>query len=140
MRHLTKTAVFVILERDGKIFLLRRHNTGWADGQLTVPAGHVDQGQTVRQAAVVEAREEAVVGIEEEDLEFVHVDYLKDKYTNFYFKAERWTGEPQLGEPLAASEAVWIRLDALPEDLIPRLKDVFRHLKTGRYFSEWSDG
>jgi len=139
MRHLTKTAVFVILERDGKVFFLRRHNTGWADGKLTVPAGHVDEGQTVRQAAVVEAREEATIEIDEKDLEFVHVDYLKDQYTNFYFKAKSWTGKPKLGEPHAASEAIWISKDSLPDDLIPQLKRVFSHLKEGSCFSEWTE-
>lgn len=58
-RHLTRTAVFVVLERDGKILFLRRQNTGWADGKLTVPSGHVDKGHTVRQAAVTEVREES---------------------------------------------------------------------------------
>lgn len=139
MRHFTKTAVFVILEHDERIFFLRRHNTGWADGKLTVPAGHVDEGQTVRQAAVTEAREEATVEIGEDDLEFVHVDFLKDHYTNFYFRAKTWTGEPKLGEPHAASEAVWISKHGLPDDLIPQLVRVFDHIETGKFFSEWTE-
>ena len=91
-RHLTRTAVFVILEKDNQVFFLRRANTGWADGMLTIPAGHVDQGESVIEAAIKETREEAGVEVAAEDLEFVHVDYLRDAYTNFYFKSQSMAG------------------------------------------------
>ncbi|MCA9324910.1 NUDIX domain-containing protein, partial [Candidatus Saccharibacteria bacterium] len=93
-RHVTCTAVFVLLERKEKYLFLRRANTGWSDGKLTLPSGHVDQGQTVRQAAAVEALEETGVVIQEEDLEFMFTHYVLDTYVNFYFKARRWEGEP----------------------------------------------
>lgn len=135
-RHLTRTAVFVILERDNKIFFLRRANTGWADGLLTIPAGHVDKGDQVREAAIKEAKEEACVDIQIEDLEFVHVDFLRDEYTNFYFRAKKWNGEPQLGEPELASEVLWIDKTTIPEDVTPQLKRMFRQIAAGSYFSE----
>lgn len=135
-RHLTRTAVFVILEKEGKIFFLRRANTGWADGLLTLPAGHVDKGDSVREAAVKETREEAVVEVEIDDLEFVHVDYLRDEYTNFYFRAKKWRGEPKLGEPHLAVEALWIDKNNLPDDLIPQLPRLFKQIEAGSYFSE----
>lgn len=135
-RHLTRTAVFVILERDNKVFFLRRANTGWADGLLTIPAGHVDKGDQVREAAIKETKEEARVEVALEDLEFVHVDYLRDEYTNFYFKTKKWVGEPNLGEPHLASEAVWIDKDEIPEDVTPQLKRLFKQIRDGSYFSE----
>ena len=135
-RHLTRTAVFVILEQDNKVFFLRRANTGWADGLLTIPAGHVDQGDQVRESAIKETKEEACVDVEMDDLEFVHVDYLRDEYTNFYFKAKKWTGEPKLGEPDLASEAIWIDKNELPNDVTPQLQRLFKQLEEGTYFSE----
>jgi len=135
-RHLTRTAVFVILERNYQYFFLRRQNTGWSDGLLTVPAGHVDKGDFVREAAQKEVHEEAGVVIALDDLEFVHVDYLRDEYVNFYFKATSWSGEPRLGEPDLASEAVWIDKNNLPTDMIPQLKRVFEQINQGMYFSE----
>lgn len=137
-RHLTRTAVFVILERDNKVFFLRRANTGWADGMLNIPAGHVDKGDFVKEAAIKETKEEACVDVRAEDLEFVHVDYIRDEYINFYFKARKWTGEPALGEPHLASEALWIDKHNLPDDVTPQLKQLFRHMTTGSYFSEFS--
>jgi len=136
-RHLTKTAVFVILEQDNKIFFLRRANTGWADGLLTVPAGHVDEGDFIKEAASKEAKEEAGVDIKIEDLDFIHVDYIKDEYVNFYFKAKKWIGEPKLGEPHLASEALWFDKNQLPEDITPQLKRLFQQITLGSFFSEF---
>ena len=51
-RHSFKVAAFVLLEKDGKIFMLRRLNTGWADGIWTIPSGHVEKGERVRDAAI----------------------------------------------------------------------------------------
>ena len=134
-RHTTRVAVFVLLIKEGKTFLLRRQNTGWADGMFTVPSGHVDAGETVPQAAVKEVREEAGVVVKEEDLEFMHVQYVYDVYVNFYFKAERWEGEPYVAEPELASECSWAALDALPEDLIYHIKAMLLESVQGNYFS-----
>jgi ADP-ribose pyrophosphatase YjhB (NUDIX family) len=136
-RHLTRTAVFVILERDNKIFFLRRANTGWADGKLTVPAGHVDKGSMVTDAAIAETKEEAGVDILASDLEFVHVDYIRDEYVNFYFKAKKWEGEPMVGEPHLASEGIWIEKNNLPDDVTPQLKRLFKAMDSSCYFSEF---
>ena len=136
-RHLTRTAVFVILERNNHIFFLRRANTGWADGMLTIPAGHVDKGDLVSEAAIAEAKEEACVDVRAEDLEFVHVDYIRDEYVNFYFSAKKWTGEPTIGEPQLASEALWIDKGSLPDDVTPQLRRLFEQMKVGSFFSEF---
>jgi len=137
-RHLTRTAVFVLLERDEKYFFLRRANTGWSDGLLTLPSGHVDQGSFVREAAVAEAKEESCVDIDADSLKLIHVDYLRDEYINFYFKAREWKGEPALGEPDLASEAMWISKNNLPDDMIPQLHNFFKELELGNIFSEMS--
>lgn len=135
-RHPTFTAVFVLLERDGKYFFLRRKDTGWNDGKLTLPSGHVDEGQTAKQAAITEAKEEAGIDIVEEDLEFVHAHYVYDNYTNFYFKATKWEGEPILGEPHLSSEIMWIPKDAIPDDVIMHVQHMLEEVEQGRYFSD----
>ena len=134
-RHTTRVAVFVLLIKDGKTFLLRRQNTGWADGMFTVPSGHVEAGETVPQAAIKEVREEAGVLVDERDLEFMHVQYVHDVYVNFYFKAEQWEGEPYIAEPDLASECSWVALDALPDDLIYHIKAMLLESVQGNYFS-----
>ncbi len=136
-RHLTRTAVYVLLEReDGRVFFLRRANTGWADGYLTVPAGHVDKGDRIVDAAITEAREEAGVLVRPEDLAFLHVDYIRDEYVNFYFRARRWDGEPHIGEPHLASEGLWLSPENLPEDVLPQLRHLFACVQKGVFFSD----
>ncbi|MFT5037423.1 MAG: 8-oxo-dGTP diphosphatase [Candidatus Azotimanducaceae bacterium] len=135
-RHETRTAVWVILERNNKVFMIRRQNTGWADGYLTLPAGHVDKGSFVRESVVIEAKEEAVVDIEIADLSLIHVDYLLDEYVNFYFKAEKWQGEPKIGEPHLASECVWVSPDEIPNDCVPQVKNLFKKTHQNINFSE----
>jgi 8-oxo-dGTP pyrophosphatase MutT (NUDIX family) len=136
-RHLTRTAVYVALEQEkGEVFFLRRANTGWADGMLTVPAGHVDKGDTVLQAAIKEVREEAGVAVKEEDLEFVHVAYMRDEYVIFCFRAKTWEGTPHIGEPHLSSEAIWIPKNNLPQDVVPQLRNLFVHIQQNVFFSE----
>lgn len=136
-RHLTRTAVFVLLEQDEKVFYLRRANTGWADGLLTIPSGHVDKGSSVKEAVVTEAKEEACIDIDPGELRLIHVDYIKDEYVNFYFKALSWSGEPKVGEPHLASEGVWVSRDVIPEDCIPQLKNMYKALENNIIFSEF---
>jgi len=136
-RHLTRTAVYIVLERDAQVFLLRRANTGWSDGLLTLPAGHVDKGDGVVYSAIKETKEEAGVIIDPADLEFIHVDYILDEYVNFYFRATKWTGEPTVGEPDMASEGLWCDTHALPDDIVPSVKNLFAQLTAGNQFSEY---
>ncbi len=51
-------AVHVFPVQQGKILLMRRAGSGYADGQLGLPAGHVDPGETPTACAVREVAEE----------------------------------------------------------------------------------
>lgn len=134
--HVTRTAVFVVLERDDEIFLLRRANTGWNDGKWTLPSGHVEKGERVKYAGIREAEEEAGVTIKEDDLRFLYVHYVQDEYTNFYFKAEKWEGEPILNEPDKASEVGWFNKSELPTDTIRHVREMVSDVEGNRQFSD----
>ncbi len=47
-------ATHLFLVKDGKILLLRRFNTGYEDGNYSVPAGYMDGKETAMQATIME--------------------------------------------------------------------------------------
>src|ERR1700728_2330663 len=95
--------VHLILAADGKVLLLRRANTGFADGCWSVPGGCLDAGETLPQAAAREAREEIGVIIDPADLAFTHLCHHADPdgqaRVGVFFAARRWDGEPVNAEP-----------------------------------------
>ena len=71
MRHAgIPTGVHVLLERGGRVLLMRRAGTGFFDGLYSLPGGHVEEGESIRATAVREMREE--LGVEAGDLVFLH--------------------------------------------------------------------
>jgi 8-oxo-dGTP diphosphatase len=142
-------AVHLLLRRDGDVLLLRRHNTGYEDGNYSVPAGHVDGGEPVTEAMAREAYEEAGVELAPGDLRVVHVmhrwsDYDPDRpeeRVDFFLTASRWRGEPRIGEPDKCDELAWYPLADLPANTVPYVRaGIVAHL-AGETYSEfgWAD-
>lgn len=141
-KHKAKLASFVIFEREGKILLARRFNTGYADGQYQMPSGHIEANEYPAEAAIREAKEEVGVEIDMNDLEFVHASYrinhvdAAGDYVDFFFKATRWSGELVNAEPEKCDEIRWVPIDDLPENTVPVIKEVIGYIIKGIPFSQ----
>lgn len=118
--------VHLILTTGEKVLLLRRANTGFADGSWSVPGGCLEEGETLPAAAAREAREETGVIIDPADLEFAHLCHHADPDGNarigVFFAARRWVGEPVNAEPGKCSEIGWHHLDDLPADIVSYIR------------------
>ena len=57
-RFTVVSAVHLLMVERGRVLLSRRASTGFEDGRWSVPAGHLDGGETARAAAAREAHEE----------------------------------------------------------------------------------
>jgi ADP-ribose pyrophosphatase YjhB (NUDIX family) len=114
--------VHLILTNGEKVLLLRRANTGFADGSWSVPGGCLDEGETLPAAAIREAREETGITIDPADLAFTHVCHHADPdgqaRVGVFFTTVRWTGEPVNAEPGKCSEIAWHDLSDLPDDIV----------------------
>jgi len=101
MRTKFPVTVHLLFFRGDQILLLRRFNTGYADGQYSIPAGHLDGNETVTAAAVREAKEETGVRIEASDIDFSSVMHRNegDERVDFFVHIRKWSGEPANTEP-----------------------------------------
>lgn len=138
-------ASFAILERDGKILLGRRINTGYADGKYQMPAGHTEVGEYPKAAALREAMEEVGVEIAPEDAEFVHISHRLNEvddvgdYVDFFFLVKKWKGEPNICEPDKCDDLVWAPWDDLPPDTIESIREILGYIRQGITYSETVD-
>ncbi|MBN2387486.1 MAG: NUDIX domain-containing protein [Anaerolineales bacterium] len=121
MRTTFPVTVHLLFFREGKVLLARRHNTGYMDGHYSVPAGHLDGGETVTQAALREAREEIGLDLDPAEVRFACVlhRFEDEERIDFFVRVTRWSGEPLNAEPEKCDDLRWFRLSTLPEDIIP---------------------
>jgi 8-oxo-dGTP diphosphatase len=136
------SAVHLFLVRDGRVLLLRRHNTGYEDGNYSVPAGHLDGGEEVTAAAAREAAEEVGVVVAPADLWVVGVMHRRsdDERIDFFLVATRWAGEPTNREPGKCDELRWVDPDAPPPNVIPYVRRALENWRDGRWFDSFGWG
>jgi len=129
--------VHLLFFRGNQILLLRRYNTGFRDGEYSVPAGHIDGGESVRAAAAREAQEEVGVRIAEEDIIFSSVMHRNegDERVDFFFRVRHWDGEPFNREPDKCDDLRWVDIHALPENMVPYVRTALQnHLDDIRFY------
>jgi 8-oxo-dGTP pyrophosphatase MutT (NUDIX family) len=132
-------AVHVFFLRRGHVLLLRRFNTGYEDGNYSVPAGHLDGGETVVQAAIREVREEVGLTLAPGDVAVVGTMHRKSESerVDFFVVASRWSGEPSNCEPGKCDELRWAPLDALPVNTIPYVRRALENYQNGVWYEEF---
>ena len=113
--------VHVILRRAGRVLLLRRTGDVYATGQLCLPSGHLEHGESICQAAVREAFEETGIMLGPATLRHVLSIHQRNRGTSdtrvgFAFAPSAWAGEPVNAEPHKHSELIWADPAALPAD------------------------
>lgn len=131
--------VHLFFFRENKILLIRRFNTGFADGQYSVPAGHLDGDETVIAAAAREAEEEVGLQLDTDCIHYSQVIHRKDgdERVDFFVNVSEWTGEPINAEPDKCDEIRWADVDQLPENTIPYIKKAIHNHLNGIKFHEF---
>jgi 8-oxo-dGTP diphosphatase len=131
--------VHMFFIRNGRILLIRRFQTGYMDGHYSVPAGHLDGGEPVRQAAAREAREEIGVVVDPQDVAFAGVLHRRegDERVDFFVHVRAWSGEPLNAEPHKCDDLCWADLHDLPANTIPYIRRALHNFEAGIPFEEF---
>ncbi len=127
-RSLVAVYVMVVNDRD-EILLLRRANTGYRNGQYDMPAGHLEEGETLRQATLRELKEETGLIASEDHLEFIELlhRFCGDRvYLDVFFRVNQWKGEATIMETSKCDHLAWFPLAALPENIVPHQNQVIQ--------------
>ncbi len=130
-------AVYLMLIKDGKILMLRRCNTGYEDGNYSLVAGHVDEGESFKEAIVREAKEESGIEIELEDVDVVHIMHrVALGRISIFLTAKKWNGEIKNMEPEKCDDLSWFDSNNLPENTIPYIRKAIESYRKGISYSE----
>ena len=123
-----KLAVAVVIEREGRILLGRRGPGTREPGKWSFPAGFVERGEPVEEAAVREVREEVGLAVTLGPLIGLYSSAGETVVLAVYAAAEV-TGEVGAGDDLV--EVGWFLPDALPDLAFPHDRRIVADWRAG---------
>lgn len=123
-----------------EVLLQLRQGTGYMDGWWACgAAGHVEQGESILQAATREALEELEVTIRPTDLRLgatvhrtVALRNPMEERIDVFFEVAQWSGDPRVAEPDKSAGLRWWPLSALPDKVVPHERQALEHLRDRR--------
>jgi 8-oxo-dGTP diphosphatase len=123
-RFMVVPAVYGVLVDSDRLLLIRRAGTGYRDGLLSVPAGHLDGGEDALSGLLRELREEICVEADRASCRLAVVmhrapETAQDKeYLDLFFTVGAWSGTPTIGEPDKCTELLWVVRDDVPDGVV----------------------
>ena len=149
MKELFKSAVHMILVKDGKILVQKRKGSKLWPGYYALPAGHVDSGENQYDALVREAQEELGIELDIKNIINSYVvlrrNYFKidgkklEPYINYYFEFKKYKGTPKIMEKDKCDELIWVDINDLPEPFV-NYEGVFLNDRTIKTYDCKTDG
>lgn len=125
--------------RDHKILLSRRFQTGYEDGNYSVPAGHIEENESLIAGTLREIKEEVGIILAPKDLKLVHIMHRKsdDIRMDFFFLVRIWHGEPKNMEVEKCDDLQWFSFDSLPSNTIPYIRSAIEQYRKNELYSEF---
>ncbi len=140
-------AICLIANYGGKIPMLFRKNTGFMDDYWSLIAGRVEEYESILEAMIREAKEEANLKLKGSDLELIHICSRMQTYGNkkiykynwldAYFYAKNINQKPINNEPDKHSEIKMFAIDNLPENTLPYVKFAIKAYLKNKIYSEY---
>lgn len=135
----------LIYDADGRLLVIRRSGTNYLDGYWSIPAGHVDKGETAISACVREVHEEVGLTLDADELAFLLVQQKSGKdgeeRVDFFFKAS-WDGseQPRVNAPYELDTVNWVHPSHLPEPFAPYVLAALQAIHEHRRLGTWGLG
>lgn len=128
-----------MLIRRGKILLSRRFQTGYEDGKYSLPAGHIEEGETLTAGTCREIGEEIGIELKPSDLTLVHVMHRKEQdiRMDFFFTTVRRSFAPQNQEQHKCSRLAWFPIAELPRNTVPYIRAAIDNYRKNVIYSEF---
>jgi 8-oxo-dGTP diphosphatase len=124
-------AVYCIVRDADRILLMKRANTGYSDGFVTLPAGHVDEGESVRSAASRELLEETGLIVQPLDWQIyctMHRKTNEREVVDVFLEARHWIGTATNREPAKCSWMEFARASDTQGEFIPYVSTALKQL------------
>ena len=124
-----KSGANVILIKNGKVLLLLRSDKShWMPGVYGPPGGHIDQGESPKQAAVRETYEESGITVKSSDLELLVQRTKHDFGMIYYYITDKFVGNGVAlsQEHKGFSWADWERIQELDTTFEPDVLDLIK--------------
>lgn len=127
----------ILLDADQSVLLMRRAGSGYHDGELSLPAGHLDGGEDALTAVIRELSEELTIIVDRDACRLAVVAHRAPEsaddpeYVDLFFSVDRWAGTPSIGELTKCSELVWADPHDLPDDLLDYVRKALTAAATG---------
>lgn len=129
---------YAVLLKDGKVLLARRQNTGYEDGKYGLPAGHLEDNETLLNCLVREAKEETGITIDPSTVQLAHVMHRREKdiRVDFFFVVTQWNGEPTNCETDKCDDLHWFSMNELPKNTIGYIRQAIEKISSNAIYSE----
>jgi 8-oxo-dGTP diphosphatase len=132
----------ILRDSAGRVLFGERQNTGWADGELGLPSGHLEDGESATSGTAREAAEEIGVLVKPDALRLVHIMHHRTNSGRvaLFFETRQWSGEIVNREQDKCSGWSFVDPAEPTAKIVPYIIQALRHAAVGDVYSEsgWS--
>lgn len=124
----------ILLRRDDRVLMGERRNSAFGAGEYHVPAGHLENDETIVDGIIREASEETGIRLRPEDIELLYVLHFRgtSDRLSLFFTADRWSGEIENREPDKCAGWEWIPITNLPANTVPYARHAISDVLAGK--------